>query len=258
MEPVTIKDSTDIDTSSMLPSSDNIMSSTSNGLYGLISIPIFAIMIGLLIIFLRKYGCPTLANFVRSLSNYMMDINVEIDSNITDHTPAEVNEALDNISTEQYGSSPVSSLSLSWDSRIQVEAERLSQIIRDDHISSKNSFLDKDTIEQATQTSIQDEDGSQEEDITTVNIDLRAPLSPMDLYPPFTASIQIDSDSDDDENTIPMKIIPVQNDDNMIEEEDMINPISNTDDNTMPDPVVELNNNNLSQVSCTRSGLVYK
>ena len=258
MEPVTIKDSTDIDTSSMLPSSDNIMSSTSNGLYGLISIPIFAIMIGLLIIFLRKYGCPTLANFVRSLSNYMMDINVEIDSNITDHTPAEVNEALDNISTEQYGSSPVSSLSLSWDSRIQVEAERFSQIIRDDHISSKNSFLDKDTIEQATQTSIQDEDGSQEEDITTVNIDLRAPLSPMDLYPPFTATIQIDSDSDDDENTIPMKIIPVQNDDNMIEEEDMINPISNTDDNTMPDPVVELNNNNLSQVSCTRSGLLYK
>ena len=187
-----------------------------------------------------------------------MSDHVEIDSNITDHTPAEVNEALDNISTEQYGSSPVSSLSLSWDSRIQVEAERLSQIIRDDQISSKNSFLDKDTIEQATQTSIQDEDGSQEEDITTVNIDLRAPLSPMDLYPPFTASIQIDSDSDDDENTIPMKIIPVQNDDNMIEEEDMINPISNTDDNTMPDPVVELNNNNLSQVSCTRSGLVYK
>ena len=55
-----------------------------------------------------------------------------------------------------------------------------------------------------------------------------------------------------------MKIIPVQNDDNMIEEEDMINPISNTDDNTMPDPVDGLNNNNLSQVSCTRSGLVYK
>ena len=206
----------------MLPSSDNIMSSTSNGLYGLISIPIFAIMIGLLIISLRKYGGPTLANFVRSVSNYMMDINVEIDSNISDHTPAEVNEALDNISTEQYGSSSVSSLS--WDSRIQVEAERLSQIIRDDHISSKNSFLDNDTIDQATQTSMQDEDGSQEEDITTMNIDLRAPLSPMDLYQSFTASIQIDSDSDD-ENTIPMKIIPVQNDDNMIEEEDMINPI---------------------------------
>ena len=144
------------------------------------------------------------------------DINVEIDYSISDHTTAGVNEALDNISTEEYGSSQVSSLS--WDPRIQLEAERVSQIIRDDDISSKNSFLDKDMNDQATQTSIQDEDESLEE----------------------------------------MKIISNQNDNNVIEDEDMINPINSSDGNTITDQVDGLNNNNLSQVSCTRSGLVYK
>ena len=178
------------------------------GLYGFISIPIFAILIGLVIAILRRYGCHTCANNIRAMSNYMMDINVQLNDNNLDHTPAEVNEALDNISTEDYRSSPVSSLS--WDSRIQVEADRISQVIRDKNSSFEISILDKVMNDQGTQTSDQSIDINPEADNSTLTINLNAPLSPMDLFPSFTADIEIESNSDA-ELTFPKVLDFIQN-----------------------------------------------
>ena len=96
----------------------------------------------------------------------MMDINVEVDDNNSDHTPAEVNEVLDNISTEEYRSSPTSSLS--WDPRIRVEADRISQIIKDTNSFSEISISGKDINDQGSQTSNQDIDVNPEADISTL------------------------------------------------------------------------------------------
>ena len=254
MESITDKDSTDCDASSSSPSHNSVQS----GLYSLISIPIFAIIIAILIIFLRKYGCYRCANLVRAVSNYMMDIN--LGDNISNRTPAEVNEALDNISTEEYGSSPTSTLS--WDSRIAVEADRISHIIKDTNISSEISLSPTHINDQGTQTSNQDINVNPEADISNLTNFLNATLSPMDLYPSFTAPIDLESECEDD-MTIPMKLD--------------FNPKTNNDIHNVTDSVNDLEggeseeivysvdsgtsedtNNNVHQSSCTRSGLVYK
>ena len=193
------------------------------------------------------------SNIIRAVSNYMIDVNVQMNDNNSDHTPAEVNEILDYISTEDYRISPASSLS--WDSRIQVEADRISQIIIDKNSSSENSILDKVMNEQGTQTSDRTIDINPETDNSTLNIDLNAPLSPMDLFPSFTDDIELESGSDS-EITLPKVLEFMENVNNDTDHNgDTVN--NNNDE----DRIISNNNNvitNVNENSCTRSSLVYK
>ena len=146
-----------------------------HNLYSLLVIRIFAIFIGALIGLLRKYGCTLMVNLVRRISNYFFNINV--------HTPSAVNEILDAISTEECGSSSISSLS--WDPRFTAEAAIISQNI-------------KDMNDQTTQTSDHSSSIANQSNDSIIDIDLNAPLSPIELDPSFTAGIHLESDVDED------------------------------------------------------------
>ena len=286
MESVSDKD--EIPPSSM---PDYIMNDSrkSNGLYGLITIPLLAILIGILIGVLRKFGCDFMVNFISRISNHMLDINVDPHEDMSIHTPFAVNEALDNISTEEYGSSSISSLS--WDPRIQLEADRLSEVIADTTRLSERSLSipsmqdhsnqsNKNLVDQQTQTSDQSIDIEADESIGIVNLDLKHPLSPMDLSPTFTADMTLESESDED-LTVSMFLNFEQNfnfqandisdiqECNDSEEVSNSNIILSTDisDIQESNESQEVVNNNIMHSttssdinpnSCTRSGLVYK
>ena len=189
----------------------------------------------------------------------MMDINQNLDNNdMSVHTPSVVNEALDNISTEEYGTSSISSLS--WDSRIQVEADRLSEIIRQNNGSSENIFSDLSKkndimIEQETQTS--DHYFNNEADYSILNVDQNYRLSPMDLFPSFTADIRLESDSDND-TTIP-KFLDFDGNCNISGAESSDNQ-ETAESQEVTDSNVSMTNveTQINTISCTRSGLRYK
>ena len=221
---------------------DNRSKNSLNHLYSLLVIPIFAIFIGVLIGLLKRYGCTLLVNFARRVSNYVLNIN-DTDNDLSVHTPSAVNEILDALSTETYGSSSISSLS--WDPRIRTEAEVISRKI-------------KDMNNQATQTSDHSSSIINDSNESIIAIDYNAPLSPIELYPSFTFDIQVESDVDEDITQVKLRIDP----------EGSLISISNVTrgeniKNNNVSPTIELyEEDSLEEItfsqSCTGSGLVYK
>ena len=258
VESVTDKN-TDQNLSSTRGVDESTGSESGSRLYSLLTIPISAILIGILILLIRKFGCHFIINFIRRLSNHMMDIDQNLDNNdMSVHTPSVVNEALDNISTEEYGTSSISSLS--WDSRIQVEADRLSDIIRQTYGLSETLFPDLskenvNMIDQETQTP--DHSFDNEADHSILNIDRNYRLPPMDLFPSFTADIPLESESDND-TTIP-KFLDFDGERNISVSQSSDNK-ETTDSQEVTDSDVSISNieTEVNTISRTRSGLRYK
>ena len=143
-----------------------------------------------------------------------------------------------------------------------MEADRISHIIKDTNISSEISLSPTHINDQGTQTSNQDINVNPEADISNLTNFLNATLSPMDLYPSFTAPIDLESECEDG-MTVPMKLDfnPKTNNDihnvadtaNDLEGGESEEIAYSVDSSTSEDT-----NNNVHQSSCTRSGLVYK
>ena len=110
MEPVTEGISNDHSVS--VDTTDNVSYSSKYRykLFSLFVIPIFGIFLAVIIGLLRKYGCGIMANLVRRISNYIMDINHQNFADQSIRTSTSVNEMLDGISTEPYEDTTTSSL----------------------------------------------------------------------------------------------------------------------------------------------------
>ena len=262
VESITEEEEEDDAPPSVDPGSEISDSGSRNGLYGLIIIPVLAILIGIVVAVMRKYGCGLFLNFIGRISNHMLDINVDAHEDTSIRTPSAVNEALDNVSTEDYGNSSSIS-SLSWDSQIQIDADRISEVIEHNSILSERSSSNpsvpdqsRKMIDQQTQTTDQSEDIEMDETIGILDLD--HPLSPMDLFPTFTADISIDSDSDND-LTIPKVLDFDQNFNLRIPDESEIQASSHSPSFT-DDSVADSTNrtSDINTFSRTRSGLIYK
>ena len=205
MEQVTDDSRLDHSTDSQISDVRTYPSSSKQKLYSLFVIPIFGIFVAVVIGLLRKYGCNILTNFVRRVSSYVMDISYLSDGDKSVHTPNDVNEMLDEISTEAYGDSSVSSLS--WDPCFQMDADIVSQNIKDIagslSISHHNGVIMND---QMTQTSIHSMSFDGYFNDSIIDINLKTDISPIELYPSFTAGIQLESSDYDEDLTHPKYI----------------------------------------------------
>ena len=168
-----------------------------------------------------------------------------------------MNEALDDISTEPYGSSSISSLS--WDPRFPIEADIVSQNIRDMAMLSNSHQSELIVIDQMTQTSDHSISIASDSNDSIIDIKLNANLSPLDLYPSFTAGIQLDSSGYDEDLTQVKYMQKI--DENENSGIDLSKDDSNNNLNMSSSTQVsrgEMNKSIVNSQSCTRSGLIYK
>ena len=185
-----------------------------------------------------------------------MDINYLSDGDQSIHTPNALNEVLDEISTD----SSVSSLS--WDPRFQVDADTVNQNIRDIAGSLSNYYHHNgdNMNDQMTQTS--DHSMSYVSDLndSIIDINLKTDISPIELYPSFTAGIQLESSDYDEDLTHPKYI--QENKENEISNFTVSNDESNNNVNVSSSGTQisseDLIGGIVNEHSCTRSGLIYK
>ena len=259
MEQVTDDSRLDHSTDSQISDIGTYPSSSKQKLYSLFVIPIFGIFVAVVIGLLRKYGCNILTNFVRRVSSHVMDISYLTDGDQSVHTPNDVNEMLDEISTEPYGDSSVSSLS--WDPRFQIEADIVSQNIRDIAGSLSNSHHNGVIMnDQMTQTSIHSLsfDGYLNDSI--IDINLKTDISAIELYPSFTAGIQLESSDYDEDLTHPKYIQEKKENENsyLTVSNDESNNNVNVSSSGTQILTEDLIGGIVNEHSCTRSGLIYK
>ena len=271
MEPVTEGISNDHSISADTTDNVSYSSKYQNKLFSLFVIPIFGIFLAVIIVLLRKYGCGIVTNTVRRISNYIMDINHQNFADQSIRTSTSVNEMLDGLSTEPYGDT--TSSSLNWDPRFPVDAEivtqNINEIAADLSISSQNGIF---MIDQMTQTSDHSFSIDNAFNDSIIGINLKTDLSPIEMYPSFTAGIQLDSSDYDEDLTEPKKLLKIlENDISNIadNQSDMSNIGDKQDEGVDSSPNAESQNGtvfsdeDMNEViveghSCTRSGLIYK
>ena len=240
-------------------------------LFSLFVISIFGIFLAGIIVLLRKYGCGIMTNLVRRISNYIMDINHQNFADQSIRTSTSVNEMLDGVSTEPYGDT--TSSSLNWDPRFPLDAEivtqNINEIAADLSISSQNGIF---MIDQMTQTSDHSFSIDNAFNDSIIGINLKTDLSPIEMYPSFTAGIQLDSSDYDEDLTEPKKLVKILENDmsNIVDNQsDMSNIGDNQDEGVDSSPNAEnqnrtvISDEDMNEVivegqSCTRSGLIYK
>ena len=240
-------------------------------LFSLFVIPIFAIFLAGIIVLLRKYGCGIMTNLVRRILNYIMDINHQNFGDQSIRTSTSVNEMLDGVSTEPYGDT--TSSSLNWDPRFPLDAEivtqNINEIAADLSISSQNGIF---MIDQMTQTSDHSFSIDNAFNDSIIGINLKTDLSPIEMYPSFTAGIQLDSSDYDEDLTEPKKLVKILENDmsNIVDNQSDMSKIGdNQDEGVDSSPNAEnqnrtvisdedMNEDIVKGQSCTRSGLIYK
>ena len=260
MEQVTDDSRLDHSTDSQISDAGTYPSSSKQKLYSLFVIPILGIFVAVIIGLVRKYGCNILTNFVRRIWNHVMDINYLSDRDQSIHTPNAVNEMLDEISTEPYGDSSVSSLSS--DPRFQMDADIVNQNIRDIAGSLSNYYHHNgvNMNDQMTQTSDHSTSFASNLNDSIIDINLKTDISPIELYPSFTAGIQLESSDYNEDLTHPKYI--QENKENESSNFTVSNDESNNNVNVSSSGTQisseDLIGGIVNEHSCIRLGLIYK